>query len=113
MYKIRHDRVIKLKEIKTSDKYEDLARELKKQWNKKVTVIPIVIGALGRIGTGTWALGSKRTIGENLNYSIVEIGQNTEKSPGALKRLTVIQTAVKTFTTTRTHSSFFLTQGIP
>ena len=28
-------------------KYQDLARELKKLWNKKVNVIPVVIGALG------------------------------------------------------------------
>ena len=26
-----------------------LARELKKRWNKKVTIIPIVIGALGTV----------------------------------------------------------------
>ena len=31
------------------DKYLDLARELKKPWNMKVTVIPIVIGALGTV----------------------------------------------------------------
>ena len=31
------------------DKYLDLARELKKLWNMKVTVIPIVIGAHGTI----------------------------------------------------------------
>ena len=29
------------------------------------------------------------------NYSIIEIGQNTEKSPGDLKRLAVTQTPVK------------------
>ena len=29
------------------------------------------------------------------NYSIVEIGQNTEKSPGDMRRLAVIQTPVK------------------
>ena len=38
-----------LKESKKKDKYLDLARELKKKklWNTKVTVIAIVIGALG------------------------------------------------------------------
>ena len=30
------------------DKYLDLARELKKLWNMKVKVTPIVVGALGR-----------------------------------------------------------------
>ena len=40
---------VKLKENKKKDKYLDLARELKKLWNKKVTVISIVIQALGRV----------------------------------------------------------------
>ena len=38
---------IKLKECEKKDKYRDLARELKKLWNMKVTIIPIVIGAFG------------------------------------------------------------------
>ena len=29
--------------------YLDLARELKKVWNMKVTIVPIVIGAFGTI----------------------------------------------------------------
>ena len=36
----------KLNESKKKDKYLDLACELKKLWNMKVTIIPIVIGAL-------------------------------------------------------------------
>ena len=43
------DHRVKLKESKKSDKYLDLARELKKLWNMKVTVIPIVIGTLSTI----------------------------------------------------------------
>ena len=43
---------IKIKENEKRDKYLDLARELKKLWNMKVTVIPIVIGALGTIPKG-------------------------------------------------------------
>ena len=44
------DRMVKLKESKKRDKYIDLARELKKKlWNMKVTVIQIVIGALGTV----------------------------------------------------------------
>ena len=31
------------------DKYLDLARELKKLWDMKVTIIPIVIGAFGEV----------------------------------------------------------------
>ena len=38
---------VKLKESEKKDKYLDLARELKKLWNMKVTFIPIVIGVLG------------------------------------------------------------------
>ena len=40
---------IKLKECEWKDKYLDLARELKKLWNMKVTIIPIVIGAFGTV----------------------------------------------------------------
>ena len=35
-----------LKESEKKDKYLDLARELKKLWNMKVTIVPIVIDAL-------------------------------------------------------------------
>ena len=41
------DHRINLKESEKKDKYLDLARELKKLWNMKVTLVPIVIGALG------------------------------------------------------------------
>ena len=34
------------------------------------------------------------TSGEHPNYSIVEIGQNTEKSPGDLRKLAVTQTPI-------------------
>ena len=40
------------KESEKKDKYLDLARELKKLWNMNVTVVPIVIGALGTITKG-------------------------------------------------------------
>ena len=40
---------IKLKECEKKDKYLDFARELKKLWNMKVTIIPTVIGAFGRV----------------------------------------------------------------
>ena len=41
------DHRIKLKKFQKKDKYLDLARELKKLWNMKVTIIPIVIGIIG------------------------------------------------------------------
>ena len=46
------DHRIKLKECEKKDKYLDLARELKKLWNMKVTIIPIVIGAFGTVTNG-------------------------------------------------------------
>ena len=62
----------------------------------KVTVIPIVIGCTRnnpqRIGKGTWRLGNERTSRDHPDYIIIKIGKNTEKSPGDLRRLVVIQT---------------------
>ena len=46
------DHSIKLKECEKRDKYLDLARELKKLWNMKVTNVPIVIGAFVTITKG-------------------------------------------------------------
>ena len=46
------DHRLKLKECEMRDKYLDLARELKKLWNMKVTIIPIVIGAFGTVTKG-------------------------------------------------------------
>ena len=43
---------IKLKECEKKDKYLDLARESKKLWKMKVTIIPIVIGAFGTVTKG-------------------------------------------------------------
>ena len=46
------DYLVKLKESEKKNKYLELGRELKKIWNIKVTVIPIVIGALGTVTKG-------------------------------------------------------------
>ena len=35
-----------------NNKYLDLSRELKKLWNMEITIVPIVIGALGTITKG-------------------------------------------------------------
>ena len=64
-------------------------------WNMKVTILPIVIGALGTVTKGlVQGLEDLEIIGRvnTPNYSIVKIGQNTEKSPGYLMRLAVTQT---------------------
>ena len=39
-------------ECEKKDKYLDLARELKKLWNMKVTIVPIVSGAFGTVTKG-------------------------------------------------------------
>ena len=46
------DQRIKLKECKKKDKYLDFARKLKKLWNMKVTIVPIVTGAFGTMTKG-------------------------------------------------------------
>ena len=46
------DHRIKLKESEKKDKYLDLAWEFKILWNMKVTIVPIVIGALGTVTKG-------------------------------------------------------------
>ena len=91
------DHRIKLKECEKKDKYLDLARELKKLWNMKVTIITIVIGDLGAVSKGLLKRLRDLEVGgrvETIN-SIIENGQNTEKSPGDLRRLAVTQTPVK------------------
>ncbi len=56
----------------------------------KVTVIPTL-----KIRTDTGQLRNKRTSGDYPKNTIVEIDQNTEKSPGDPKSLAVTQTLVK------------------
>ena len=51
-FAVTADHRIKLKEYEKRDKYIDLTRELKKLWNMKVTIIPIVIGAFGTVTKG-------------------------------------------------------------
>ena len=48
-----------------------------------------------RIIKGTGGLGNKRKSREHPKYYIIENGQNTEKSPGDLKRLAGTQTPLK------------------
>ncbi len=48
-----------------------------------------------RTGSGTRGLGNKRTRRDHPNFYIIENSENTEKSPGDLRRLAVTQTPVK------------------
>ena len=50
-----------------------------------------------RTGLGTGGFGNKRTNGDHRSDSIVEIGQNAEKSPGHLRRFAVTQTPVENY----------------
>ena len=51
-FAVSADHSITLKESEKKNKYLDLARELQKLWNIKVTIIPIVIGAFGTVTKG-------------------------------------------------------------
>ena len=51
-FAVSADHRINLKECEKTDKYLDLARELKKLWNMPVTIIPIVIGTFGTVTKG-------------------------------------------------------------
>ena len=88
-FAIPADHRVTLKERENRDTYLDLARELKKLWNMKLTVIPIVIGALSTVTKGL-VLVLKDL--ETTNYRLVDIGQNTKKSLGDLRRLDLTQT---------------------
>ena len=106
-YAVPADHRINLKECEKKVKYLDLASELKKLWNMKVTIVPIVIGAFGTItkrfkssrlfNKKPGGLESWRTGGDYPNDSIAENGQNTEESPGDLSRLAVTHTPVKNY----------------
>ena len=78
------------------DENLDLAREQEKLWSIKMTVIPIVTGILGTIPKGfAKGLEDLEISGDPPNRSIIKIVQNTRKSPGDLRRLTVTYSSVK------------------
>ena len=68
------------------DKYLDLARELKKTMEYESDNYTYCNWCSWyshqRIGTRTGGLGNSRISGDHSNYCIIEISQNTEKSPG-------------------------------
>ena len=78
------------------DKYFDLVRELEKLWNMKVTIVPILIGAFSTVTKGFLkGLEDLEVSGrDHPNNSIIENGQNTEKSPVDL-RFSVTHSPVK------------------
>ena len=62
-----------------------------------MSIIPIVIGAFGTVNKGLLKELDDLEVGErdHPNDSIIENGQNTEKSPGDLRRLAVTQTLLE------------------
>ena len=46
-FAIHYDTRVDDKEVEQIEKYSDLARELRKVWNRKVILVPLVVGALG------------------------------------------------------------------
>ena len=93
------DHRIKLKESEEKDKSLDLARELKKLWNMKVTVIPIVVGALGTVTKGLVKrpedLEIRGRVETIQTIALLRSVYCIIKSPGDLRRLVVSQTSVK------------------
>ena len=61
----------------------------------KVTVIPIAIGAFGRVTKGLVQRLEDLEIRRDHSNYIIEIGQNSKESSGDLRRLSVAQTPVK------------------
>ena len=82
------DHKVKLKEGEKRDTYLDLAREQKKLWNMKLTVKPIIIGALGTITKGLVKGLEESEIRTRIEIiqTALKIGQNTEE---VLRRLAV------------------------
>ena len=84
------DHRVKLKENEKRDKYLDLAREVKKRTMEHESA-----GDTNSNWCAQYShqgIGDKRTSGDHPNYSVVEIGQNTKKSPGDLISRTGTQT---------------------
>ena len=98
-FTISADHRVKLKENAKRDKYLDLTREWKKTTEHKhdgdTNSNWLARYTHQMIGTETGGIGNKRTRRYHPNYSIAEIGQNTKKSPGNLKRLAVTQTPLR------------------
>ena len=93
------DQRVKLKENETKEKYLNLAKELKKymehEGNNDTNRDWCFWYSHQKIIKGTGELGNKRTSRDHPNYYIMENGQDTEKSPGDLRRLVVTQIPVK------------------
>ena len=92
-FELQADHRLKFLKTEKRDEYLDIAWELKKQWNMQVTVMPIVVRALGTIPEELVKvledLETRGQIKDHQDYRITKIGQNTEKSPGDWRGLAV------------------------
>ena len=82
-----------LKKSEKRDKYQDFTRELKKLWKKNGGNTNGNWCSLNnplRIGKRTGGLENEKTSEDNSDYS-PKIGQNTEKSPGDLRKLAPVK----------------------
>ncbi len=77
-FAVPYDTRVNTKESEKIEKYQDLARELKKLWNMKVVIIPVIIGTLG-------------TTPKNIRKRMDEIGIKIRISD--LQKTTVIHSA--------------------
>ena len=81
-----------------SDFSNCLREKFVKRWIIKITTCNLCARySHQRIGTGTGGFGNMRTSGNYPSNIIVEIGQNTKKSPRDLCRFAVTQTQVENY----------------
>ena len=91
------DHRVNLKESKKKDEDLEPSRELKKTTTEEHENFVYTNCNLcawyshQRINKGTEGLGNDKKSGDYPNNCIIEVGQNTEKSPGDLRRLAVTQ----------------------
>ena len=83
--------------MKKRDKCLDLAKELKSYgtWRWYHLWLVHLDQSSKDLVKGLGRLGNKRTSRDHPDYSIIKIGQNTEKSPADSRRLAVIHTPAK------------------
>ena len=82
-FAISYDGGVDNKELEKTEHYQDLAWELRKIWNMKVKVIPLIIGALGKtpIKLRNWLteIGTKTQITELQKAVLLHTAWNLQK----------------------------------
>ena len=98
-FAIPEDHRVKLKESEKRDKYLDFARELKKtmkhEGDSDTNCYWCTWNSYQKISKWTGGHGNIKTSGDHPNYGIIKNDENTEKSPGDLRRLTVTKTPLE------------------